>query len=1232
MKIQNPLRGHTLEVNEIQNEGQPSYNIRLVFNLENENDRNAFLNLSTSGALNTLIVDVRDDQHSILPTTTGRIKNYIEFSINDFMAKHLPQKPHTGDIEININLWPIIEDRLNELKDTSLFQVAVYFKSTEIHNFNLKIILGSLALLKKKQQKENDTHQILLRLSKPENKFLILYEDETNTLDFILESNNFARFEKLVDTNVNPFTLSTLPQVDLLDIDDPNVRTENIKQLFNWKKVEVKKIKNHYTLRLVTDSKNNIINETLIFRIKIFLNTGSSAETHFEAILPVILRRQRFKGNVALDFGTTNSACVYWDPSQYTQRITSRAITKKQSKNISTVIIKELLFPLEKSSNQTDLVEIIIFAARNSLKHRSIPPKLFQTIEEIKEMVVILDAKMANEQELITEIFSEFLLSFFNQGNLRIGPSNINLRNQLNQLYFKIIDGIIDIDIQDDFAINTVDLEPGSMGAISSAVKMDCLEENSQKYILPYEIDGYRSIIKMGQTIESEMILQDSEKSDDIKGTINTDIEIIHDTYVTGLKRYISDGLLANFIDAKGKVIVDRHDPVAFSAIRHIIETAEKKINGAVKDITVTYPANWPPHRRNTIRELLRACGIAKVDTGFDEATAGALYYIWRELLTDQFTAFDGFLSRSKVNENNKEATQIYFQNYLVFDMGGGTTDVALLEIQLEEQKLLPQRETGLEGRYFVLKPSIIGLTGDENYGGDNVTLAVFRILKTKLALNVLKSKAPINLDSHPSIKENFDRLLDWMNDPEPEEAYKSVKSLINEIVPTQFKSQPENRTSFFRLWKEAEYIKRDFSTEMEGATYRESRRADGEILQSVINLSNSTDVIVFREEMEKLIQPSVEKIFQKIQQLSVQPNKVSPEIHKVILTGSSSKLRIIKEQVKKNLGRPTVEHSNSTASIFKYDESKVVFSEKDAKLAVARGACLPAFLKTISTGEGDDAKHYLKRGKNFLAFDVDNLRTHLPFSVGYLVGIADLEKVFTVGDVLKRSQDESESIYLLRKRIPVGQIQVLHCHRPENENDSAFLMYLGSFFIQEAANQRQFDDENYFVFLEVNSNRDLACYMLPNKLNDYSTQQPDDPQKAKELLVQITETSSNWAPGPFTIICKNHSISHDLSINNEDKSPESLSLHKPNYLAIRDKYFIFVDDKLIWSFDNPKVDFANKDLAHVELTFNLDENGNPTIMYGIFDPEFDEDCKVSLKYVENMKRSKVFNPFSGDE
>lgn len=160
--------------------------------------------------------------------------------------------------------------------------------------------------------------------------------------------------------------------------------------------------------------------------------------------------------------------------------------------------------------------------------------------------------------------------------------------------------------------------------------------------------------------------------------------------------------------------------------IEEILKRAEADVGGKITRVVATYPTLYSIRQKNALRRAFgrafKRLGVEMQEDSLilnlDEANAAAFNFIYEHLL-EEFRSLD-------ISER---------QTFLLsYDFGGGTTDVSLLDVKISRDE---------QGKIYI-NTDLKGVTGDLFYGGDNVTLALFRILKTKLALAISDLKRQV--------------------------------------------------------------------------------------------------------------------------------------------------------------------------------------------------------------------------------------------------------------------------------------------------------------------------------------------------------------------------------------------------------------------------------------------------------------------------------------------------------
>ena len=227
--------------------------------------------------------------------------------------------------------------------------------------------------------------------------------------------------------------------------------------------------------------------------------------------------------------------------------------------------------------------------------------------------------------------------------------------------------------------------------------------------------------------IPSLVFFKDVSLGDQAKYSIGTDAA--HDikefswqtyAYFLSIKRMLGSGKEVFVLDGDaGRTSVHRQQwPVSRIAgfiIKEVLSRAEDQLGAQIQRVVATYPTLYSKHKCESLlgayKEAFELMGREwnddRVTLVMDEANAAAFNYIYGELLE----VFKGFAAK-------EQRTCL-----LSYDFGGGTVDVAFLDVLMTRDD---------RGRIKV-STDLRGITGDLFFGGDNVTLASFEMLKSEV-------------------------------------------------------------------------------------------------------------------------------------------------------------------------------------------------------------------------------------------------------------------------------------------------------------------------------------------------------------------------------------------------------------------------------------------------------------------------------------------------------------------
>jgi hypothetical protein len=349
-----------------------------------------------------------------------------------------------------------------------------------------------------------------------------------------------------------------------------------------------------------------------------------------------------------------------------------------------------------------------------------------------------------------------------------------------------------------------------------------------------------------------------------------------------------------------------------------------------------------------------------------DEATAAAFYFLYRKI-------FDrpGGLPRFRY-------VYPHGLNMLLYDCGGGTTDIALVRAVVRPDS----------SQFLTIR--VLDRTGLRDFGGDDITVAVFRVLKARLALEVAGRRGEYGTFSGDFPEATRPAALD--------DFLRENEDAFDRIVPTRFdRDHPDvdmlrNQVRTLILWRWAERLKAELSRrEGEAAAASEApmdlRQFVGELIdapytdESVAQFIEEVGKQVERWMVDALIRGAVERSVRKCNKLIAQPRRIDGEapapdagggatadaapaeeealdVHWVVTAGNASRYPLIQEVMREQLD-------------IAFRKSRFEpLDHENLKHAVAKGAAL--------------AFKAINEAQNIRARFTDNLTNCLPYALGY--------------------------------------------------------------------------------------------------------------------------------------------------------------------------------------------------------------------------------------------------------
>ncbi len=268
--------------------------------------------------------------------------------------------------------------------------------------------------------------------------------------------------------------------------------------------------------------------------------------------------------------------------------------------------------------------------------------------------------------------------------------------------------------------------------------------------LIPVELDPLRRLTEIESELEIEIISKPlrvlmgasakQHRLDAIAQGENIEGRFFHSP-----KRYFGqDRVLEVALNGeKDKIKVEELIQAAYA---HIIDSTEndrqrnsgQRSAGDYYRAVLTYPTVASPFVRRKLEEsVVQNLNIKDVQIAYDEAVAVAIFFLFREFGGNLNIGIESFKTRCRRYGDK------WSQNVLVLDIGGGTTDLALIELTLEEiDPFDPGEDRGDGGRYYKLTPKVLGASGHLQLGGELITLKLFHLLKVAIAECLLTAVA----------------------------------------------------------------------------------------------------------------------------------------------------------------------------------------------------------------------------------------------------------------------------------------------------------------------------------------------------------------------------------------------------------------------------------------------------------------------------------------------------------
>ena len=328
-----------------------------------------------------------------------------------------------------------------------------------------------------------------------------------------------------------------------------------------------------------------------------------------------------------------------------------------------------------------------------------------------------------------------------------------------------------------------------------------------------------------------------------------------------------------------------------------------------IENVVVTVPAFFDQNQKEATMQAGIIADI-KPQSLIEEPTAAIMYHIFSEYKAKGID----FMNMPK-------------KNVLVFDFGGGTLDLSLIQLTKENDEIIPK---------------VLAIGGDEELGGNNIDF-----LFTKMILSHIASRNPdddfIN-EVYDVFEEYYDTYIDEHVLRFPDGTSDEIKNFI------------------FRIKRELERIKIKLSKE-------ESEKITFERNYNRINIS--------RKRFEELVLENddlniKERIKDALNTISKEAKKQKAPLHEVLLVGGSSQIPYVRQTILE-----TFQELNWSEDhiIFSHDFEKAVAKGAAIQSAIMSGVPIPPFMhnkcasivaRDIELEHAGGTKLFIKMGTSY--------------------------------------------------------------------------------------------------------------------------------------------------------------------------------------------------------------------------------------------------------------------------
>lgn len=414
-----------------------------------------------------------------------------------------------------------------------------------------------------------------------------------------------------------------------------------------------------------------------------------------------------------------------------------------------------------------------------------------------------------------------------------------------------------------------------------------------------------------------------------------------------------------------------------------------------------TSPCNFGRAEKRALyrsyEKLMPPVLASNLNLSYDEASAAAIFYTMKSINQNGGT-LQNYVARFG-------SDGIVHRNLLVYDFGGGTIDISLVQIHANNKEL---------------RFKILGNTSIMNFGGDNVTLALFKRMKARFCHVLLQGQEVENVyatrtrdnwyHSFQRLKECQGLLEKYLHHQKllPEET-NELEQCITQIFITNFADFPEDTFArsdayslFNSLWYDCDGAKKalcrlgkiDSSAFLNTLQFwcREQLGIEENNGYNDIRTRFCNVQISLEGDLYPFIYLPLRQSIRAMRLLCMKEGE-TPDfyeaIHEIRLTGNSSKISLVKDLIIEEMQSPIRdEHGNASRPI--PDVAGILKDvDEDTKTCVSKGIALAMAINL---------------GSSTFHVTIEEQNDYLPFEIGLKIPWEPWQTIFPRGTKLPAS------------------------------------------------------------------------------------------------------------------------------------------------------------------------------------------------------------------------------------